>query len=287
MNLTRYALLFALAVGLFGGIAQADIASDVWTTGVNRPVDGAFGTTGSIDASTNTLNATIGSGSSIANVSLTTSNGQWFRTTGSPGITNDELAPFFENDAPLTALTFSSDTALNNFDILLHNVWNAADGNQNFIGNFTVTHDNGVIVSNATPILRSLTVDSPFDIDFLDGTVQPADINSVFDGSNLLSSSGPVFDPGNGAPLGTYLFDASQSIFSEEQGSAIISFDETVFGGITQVDFTWVGNTVGVNTAFIGFAGTTEVTTAVPEPASITLLSLCALGLARRRNRRV
>ena len=210
MNLTRYALLFALAVGLFGGSAQADIASDVWTTGVNRPTDGAFGTTGSIDASTNTLNATIGSGSSVANVSLMASNNQWFRTTGSPEITNDELTPFFENDVPFTTLTFSSDTTLNNFDILVHNVWFAGDGNQNFIGNFTVTHGNGTIVSNATPMLRSLVDDSPFDIDFT-GTIEPEDLNSVFDGSNLLTSSSSSFNPGNGAPVGTYLFDSSQS----------------------------------------------------------------------------
>lgn len=286
MNVTRCASFFALAVSLIASSAHADSSSDVWTTGVLRPTDGAFGTPGSVTG--NTLSATIDSGSSVATVSLTASNNLWFRTTGSPNITNDELAPFLENDAPLTSLTFSSNKTLDNFDMLVHNLWFSADGNQNFIGNFTVYHGDGTIVSNATPILRSLTDDSPFDVDFLGGTVQPTDINSVFDGSNLLTISSVGFDPGNGAPLSTYLYDGTQSIFSEEQGSGIISFDETLFGGIDRVDFTWVGKTVGANTAFIGIAGVSVAEPeSVPEPSISILFSVGVLALTRRRNRRI
>ncbi len=258
-------------------VTQASITSDVWTTGISSPTDGAFGTSGSVVG--NTLFATIASGSSIANVSLAADNGAWFRTNGN--VTNDELAPFFENDAMMTTLTFSSDRVLTNFDVLVHNVWHSADGNQNFLGRFTVTYANGTIVQNAVPTVRNIFDDSPFATDFDGGTVQPTGLAGDFDGANLLSISGPAFDPGNGAPLGTYLFDESQSEFSEEQGSAILSFDETIHGGITGLEFVWVGHTIGSNTAFIGFAGTA----AVPEPSGFAFLALgTAICLRRRRS---
>lgn len=255
---------------------QASIVSDVWTTGVSGPADGAFGTSGSVLG--NTLAATIGTGSIIANVGLSADNDAFFRTTGN--VTNDELAPFFENDAPLTRLTFSTDQVLTNFDVLVHNVWHSADGNQNYIGRFTVTYADGTIVQNAVPTVRSIFDDSPFEIDFDNDTVQPTGLADDFDGANLLSLSDPAFDPGNDAPLGYYLSDESQSAFSEEQGSAILSFDESIHGGITGLDFFWVGHTVGSNTAFIGFAGT-----AVPEPSAFAFLALGSVLCLRRRRR--
>jgi hypothetical protein len=265
-----------------GNTSQADVVSNVWSTGVASQTDGAFGTPGSV--SSNSVAATIQTGAATANVSLSASNGSWFRTDGNPLGSNEQLAPFLENDAPLTSLTFSSDTALHDFDMLVHNVWYSADDNQNFIGNFEVTYENGTIVSNAAPILRLISDDSPFDVDFLGGTTQPEGLDDAFDRSNLLTQSSPVFDPQNGAPLGTYLYDDSQSIFSEEQGSGIISFDESIHGGITKVSFNWVGHTVGLNTAFVGFAGKAGDVSSVPEPGSIAFIAFgSALAILRRR----
>ncbi len=280
MKVSRFLAICAVAASLNSGVSHADILSDTWSTGITDRSDGAFGTPGSLTG--NSVLATILSASTTANLSLTASNSDWFRTDGSPIVTNDQLAPFLENDAPMTHLTFSSDRALNDFDMLVHNVWFSADGNQNYIGNFEVTYENGTVVSNANPLLRLISDDSPFDIDFLGGTTQPEGLADDFDQSNMLTQSAPGFDPGNGAPLGTYLFDNSQSIFSEEQGSSIISFDETVHGGIKEVNFTWVGHTIGVNTAFIGFAGKVS---SVPEPNSLAFLAVGG-GLAILRRRR-
>ncbi len=280
MKIFRFLTICAVAAISNNGYSHADIFSDTWTTGVSSPADGGFGTPGSMTGST--VNASIMSGASTANVSLTASNGSWFRTTGTSNGTNEELVPFLENDSPLTNLTFHSDKALHSYDILVHNVWHSVDGNQNFIGNFEVTYENGTVVSNATPTMRGLATDSPFDIDFLNGTTQPEGLGDAFDGYNLLTMSSPAFDPGNSAPLGTYLYDDSHSILSEQQGSAILSFDESAHGGITDVSFTWVGHTVGVNTGFIGFAGQVS---SVPEPSCLVLLGLGG-GLAAIRRRR-
>ena len=281
MKVSRFASLCILAISLGSTVVQADIVSNVWSTGVAGRSNGAFGTPGSVSA--NTVSATITSGATVANVSLTADNSVWFRTSGSPIVNNDQLAPFLENDSPLTTLTFSSDRTLNDFDILVHNIWFAPDGNRNYIGNFQVTYGNGVVVNNATPTIRGIATNSPFAVDFLGGTTQPTGLADVFDGYNLATMSGSAFDPGNGAPLGTYLFDGTRSIGSEEQGSAVLSFDETLFGGIKEVKFSWVGHTIGTNTAFIGFAGKVV---SVPEPSSCVVLAALGVGLCTLRRRR-
>ena len=168
-------------------------------------------------------------------------------------------------------------------DILFHNIWHSVDGSNNYVGNFNVTYQNGVVVNNAAPLVRAINSNSPFTTDFLGGTLQPTDLNAAFDDSNLLATSGSAFSPGNGAALGTYLYDPSNSLFSEQQGSGIVSFDESVNGAVRSVSFTWVGRTIGSNTAFIGFAGTAIA--GVPEPNSLVFLVVAATPwvLTRRR----
>ena len=170
MRKTTFTLIAVIAFTSSASESWADIASSVWTTGVANPTDGAFGSQGSVSG--NEIAGTITSNGATANVSLTASNSDFFRTTGSPNITNDELAPIFENDAPLTTLSFTSDIPLNNFDLLVHNVWNQGEinaaGNDrlNYIGNFAVYYENGeVIVTNSLPTVRPIDVDSPFSTD--------------------------------------------------------------------------------------------------------------------------
>ena len=294
MRKTTFTLLAAIAFTAFTSSASeswADIASSVWTTGVANPTDGAFGSPGSV--SSNEIAGTITSNGATANVSLTANNSDFFRTTGSPNITNDELAPIFENDAPLTTLSFTSDIPLNNFDLLVHNVWNqggtnaAQNARLNYIGNFDVFYENGLVVTNILPTVRPIDVDSPFSTDLLNGTLQPTDLDSAFDGGNLLeATASAAFDPGNGADPATYFFDPSQSNQSESQGFGIFSFDDTN-GGISRVDFTWVGHTEGSNTAFLGFAGTLDApdTSAVPEPSASLVMLFGAFSMLHRRRR--
>ena len=292
MRKTAFTLLAAIAFTSSASESWADIASSVWTTGVANPTDGAFGSPGSVSG--NEIAGTITSNGATANVSLTANNSDFFRTTGSPNITNDELAPFLENDAPLTTLSFTSDIPLNNFDLLVHNVWNQGETNAagndrlNYIGNFAVYYENGqVIVTNSLPTVRPINVDSPFSTDLLNGTLQPTDLASAFDGGNLLqATASAAFDPGNGADPATYFFDPSQSNQSESQGFGIFSFDDS-FGRISRVDFTWVGHTEGSNTAFLGFAGTLDApdTSAVPEPSASLVMLFGTFSMLHRRRR--
>jgi hypothetical protein len=265
---------------------SADIFSDVWTTGIESPNDGAFGSRGSVTG--NTLDASITSGTNVANIKLTSSHRNWFKLSDadSPG-TNHQLVPFLENEEPFTNLTLSSDAPLRNVDLLLHNVWNATDTSvpggvrTNYIGNFRVTYANGTVVNNALPTRRFINDDSPFETDMEGGTLQPSDLNDVFDAGDLLEVTAENFDPGNGASAGRYWYDLSKSFRSERQGFGILSFDES-HGGITDIEFTWVGHTVGTNTAFLGFAA--EVS-AVPEPAMTLLIFATALGYSVRRRK--
>ncbi len=275
-------------VSLFVGLdfAAADIFSDVWMMEVDAPANGAFGTNGSVAG--NKLSAEIITGDNVAKIGLVASNADWFKLSDSvPSGSNNQLVPFLENDAPLTNLTFSSSHPLKNVDLLLHNVWNATDGSvpggqrTNYIGNFRVTYADGTVVNNALPTRRAINQDSPFETDFEGGTLQPSDLNSVFDGGNILSVSEANFDPGNGATPGYYWSDLSQSMMSEMQGFGIFSFDESN-GGITEIDFTWVGHTVGTNTAFLGLAGTA---TSVPEPSGALIILAAAIASCTCRRR--
>jgi len=171
--------------------------------------------------------------------------------------------------------------------LLLHNVWSVTDGTApqgrrtNYIGNFKVTYANGRVNRNALPSLRPINDDSPFTTDFEGNTLQPSDLNDVFDGGNVLSVSPEDFDPGNGAQDAYYWSDLSQSSTSESQGFGIFSFEESSSDiGITEIEFTWVGNTVGTNTAFIGLAANV-----VPEPSGGCMVIVLAI-LAIRRSKR-
>ncbi len=286
MRKISFKLIIIIAFMSFASITCADITSSVWTTGVSNPNDGAFGTPGSVVS--NSIDATITTGTTSTAVKLAASNGGFLRTSGSPNVTNNELAPFFENDATLTNLSFTSDIPLHDFDLLIHNVWNQGgtngSGSQriNYVGNFEVTYENGTVVTNALPSIRSINNNSPFSTDLFGGTLQPTDLNGSFDGGNLLQATSSGFDPGNGAGPGQYFFDPSESIMSESQGFGILSFDESN-GGITGIDFTWVGHTEGINTAFFGFAGNAIETSTVPEPSAAILILCGALCLLRRR----
>ena len=280
--------LFLSFVSMTADIASASNSPNVWTTGIDAPNSGAFGPTGSV--SDNTLNAEINSGGQTANIELEASNANWFRLsdTDTSG-TNNQLVPFFENDAPLTQLSLSSDLPLENTNLLLHNVWNATDSNApnglrtNYIGNFRVTYADGTIVENASPDVRAINDNSPFATDFEGETLQPSDLDSVFDSGNILTMSPFNFDPGNGAPEAHYWFDLSQSLMSESQGFGIFSFEDAN-GGITGIDFTWVGNTLGTNTAFLGFAADVLEPNTIPEPAGILIIAgIVSLSILRRR----
>jgi len=283
-----FKLVIIVAAMSSASIAYADGTSSVWSTGVSQPNDGAFGTLGSV--SSNAIDATITTHNTTAIVRLAASNGSFLQTDGTSNVSNDELASFHENDAPITNVSFTSHIPLYNFDMLVHNVWNQGGTNQagaqrlNYIGNFEVYYENGTIISNVFPTVRSIDDDSPFSTDALGGTLQPSGIGSLFDGGNMLQSTSPAFSPGNGAPLGRYYYDPSESVASESQGFGVFSFDESN-GGITRVDFTWVGHTEGINTAFVGFAGTTSLA-AVPEPSSIIVVLCGSVSLLFRRRRR-
>ena len=266
-----------LIISLVGSAASADITSSVWSTGIASGANGSFGTAGSI--SSNTLAATITTLGHSSNVTLQADNGDWFRTDVVT-IANDELAPIFENNAPMTHLTFTSEKGLKNVDMLVHNVWNVLDTRVNYLGNFTVTYADGLVVNNAIPTIRKINVDSPFSWDFDGGTLQPSDIPDAFDDGNNLVVTNNNFEPGNGAPTASYLYDPSASLQSESQGSSILSFDDSL-GEITKIEFDWIGNTVGTNTAFVGFAGTIA---SVPEPGTFGAIAFLGLmSLTRRR----
>lgn len=270
----------------FASIVSADIFSDVWTTGFESPSDGAFGSRGSVSG--NTLSASITSGSEVANIELTSSHRNWFKLSDAESFgTNNQLVPFLENEEPFTNLKLSSDAPLRNVDLLLHNVWNATNTDvpggerTNYIGNFRVTYANGTVVNNALPTRRLINENSPFETDFEGGTLQPSDLDDVFDAGDRLTVTDENFDPGNGANPGYYWYDMSKSFMSERQGFGILSFDESI-GAITDIEFTWVGHTIGTNTAFLGFAA--EVS-AVPEPAAVSLILVASIGFCVRRRR--
>lgn len=249
------------------------LSGNVWTTGILEPNDGAFGTPGSITAS-NTINTTVGS----ANVSLASSASNFFRTTGAPNITNNELAPYFEgiHSAPIT-LTLTSDTGLTNFEMLLHNIYAASTQNRNYFGNFTLTFADGTVINNATPNISLLNSTSHFSID--PGTnSQPTGLNPAFNGSNILSQS--TLDPdGTGpAPNANYIFDPSPG---NVQGSGIITFDESLAtGGITKVEMTYIDNLSRNFTGMIGFAANV-----IPEPSTTLLTAIATLSLISTRRR--
>lgn len=268
-RIPKYATLVAVALTS----AQFASAASVWTTGILEPTDGAFGTAGSISSGGTTINATIEG----TTVQLVASNGTFFRDTSSPNITNNELAPFFENNTPLTTLTFTAASAgVSDFEILFHNFIYDSVG-ENFVGNFIVTYADGFVDTNASPTVANIGSTSPFTTGGTD--TQPTGLHSAFNSSNILTAATVDPDGAGAATTATYLSDSE---IDNPQGSGIVSFDETGgHGGITQVQMTWVGNTSGPNTAFIGFAGSAIV----PEPSSTALLGLGGLALMLRRKR--